>query len=247
MHLFRGLEPEQHFTPINIVLFQLPYVTNKAKTTIQILTDWIVHQTSHNVLTREAPGINKRNLWNGLALCVFIMLHILWETLTAINNVSVRRERNYCSKRRTGARCCVMLGLCVCVSVCVFLQQVDTDEAVFTMTEHLFPHWASTVSSHIAYESALPSDAFLNHQKPNHCYSAGLRDDKATHTHTHTLQTAFKIQSTFLKNIACEALGPFVSVFSNSCPLIFSVQHLFIKLCLLQSFQHCDKWTQRGN
>lgn len=55
----------------------------------------------------------------------------------------------------------------VCVFVCVFLQQVDTDEPVFTMTEHLFPLLASTVSSHITCESALLSKAFLNHQQPN--------------------------------------------------------------------------------
>lgn len=58
---------------------------------------------------------------------------------TAINIVKLRRKRYVCSKRGAEACCDVMLELQY-VSVCVFLQQVDTDEPVFTMTEHLLSH-----------------------------------------------------------------------------------------------------------
>lgn len=79
-----------------------------------------------------------------------------------------------------------MPGLCV--------QQVDTDEPVFTMTGHLFLLWASPVCSHIALESTLPLNTFPNHQQPITAFPIGLTDDTVKHTHDYT-PSWFKLPS----------------------------------------------------
>ena len=209
---------------------------------------------SHNVLTREAPGTNKYNLSNGLALCVFIMLHILWETVTTINNVSVKRERNYCSKRRTEARCCVMLGLRVCQCVCFYsrwtqMKQCSQWLSTYSLTE---PPLSPLISPMRLCSPQMHSSIIRSQ------ITVILQGWEITHTHTHThthihthtrTHTSNSPQNSkhIPKKHCLWSFGPICFSFLKLLSPVFSVQHLFIKLCLLQLFNHCDKWTQRGN
>ena len=186
--------------------------------------------------------------WFG-SLCFYYAAHSVRDFNRYKQRQCEEGEKLLQQKKDWGTLLCHAWTVCVCQCVCFYsrwtqMKQCSQWLSTYSLTEPPLSPLISPMSlrSPQMHSSIIRSQITVILQ--------GWEMTKLhthTHTHTHTLQTAFKIQSTFLKNIACEALGPFVSVFSNSCPLIFSVQHLFIKLCLLQSFQHCDKWTQRGN
>ena len=146
--------------------------------------------------------------------------------------------------------------------LCVFLQQVDTDEPVFTMTEHLFSHWASTVSSHTACKSVrLCSPPMHSSVIRSQIAVILLPWQMKLHTHITTQHTQFKDFKTqsrfhevtlplkvhFSKTSPCCLFAPFiykVTIFltyivTNECREIIEIKVSAI-IIMSASPKHCS-------